>query len=102
MSNTIKQTQLIGKTTIVHHYYDVTDVARGLFGDIVYKAMQEVHITYGMEMDSYSRNEIDRSISNINSDKSKLDLAIGEVIITFTNGKTIKISTSEWGSIENA
>jgi hypothetical protein len=85
--------------TVADEYrIDVTDRARAVFGDIAQSAEQVVDnahspCTLSEDRARYRAHRIQTEAAD------QLNLAHGDVIITFVNGAVVRISSSEWGHV---
>lgn len=85
--------------TVADEYrINVSDRARAVFGDIVRSAEQAVDCAYGHgdlseDRARYRAHRIQTEAAD------QLNLAHGDVIVTFVNGVVVRISSSEWGYV---
>lgn len=76
----------------------LTAKAKAIFGGIVLEALVATRSIYGL--DGISAKYLSNFVHHHDQDTSdEIDLEYGEIIIRFTNGATIKVESSEWGSI---
>ena len=84
--------------TAEEYRIDVSDRARTVFGDISQSAEQVVDNarspgTLSEDRARYRAHRIQTEAAD------QLDLAHGDVIVTFVNGAVVRISSSEWGYV---
>lgn len=92
-------------------YADITDKVIHIFGEgIISKVLYEIEYYYGYDLDINKKESfeefIDRQYENIYNRLNELEfikeIDIGgiSIIIEFITGFSIKIDSSEWGSIQ--
>lgn len=88
-------------------YLDVTEEAKLIFGDIVADAKLNIDSIWKDEISedrledviSYAKSE-EKGFNNfIKNGRPTIDFSSQELIITFVNGKTVLMDSSEWGSV---
>lgn len=88
-------------------YLDVTKEAKLIFGDIVADAKLNIDSIWKDEISddrlediiSYAKSE-EKGFNNfIKNGRPTIDFSSQELIITFVNGKTVLMDSSEWGSV---
>ena len=88
-------------------YLDVTEEAKLIFGDIVADAKLNIDSIWKDEISedrlediiSYARSEENGFNNFIKNGRPTIDFSSQELIITFVNGKTVLMDSSEWGSV---
>lgn len=88
-------------------YLDVTEEAKLIFGDIVADAKLNIDSIWKDEISedrledviSYAKSEENGFNNFIKNGKLTIDFSSQELIITFVNGKTVLMDSSEWGSV---
>lgn len=95
MRNAIWRTETHEEYAAGDWYVDVTDIAKGLFGDVIERAEQIVN--HEDKLTNYVR----RLTVEIDHDTALLNLRYGEVVLYFVNGKRVVINSSEWGKIQS-
>lgn len=88
-------------------YLDVTEEAKLIFGDIVADAKLNIDSIWKDEITedrledivSYAKSE-EKGFNNfVKSGRPTIDFSSQELILTFVNGKTVLMDSSEWGSV---
>ena len=88
-------------------YLDVTEEAKLIFGDIVADAKLNIDSIWKDEISedrlediiSYAKSEENGFNNFIKNGRPTIDFSSQELIITFVNGKTVLMDSSEWGSV---
>lgn len=88
-------------------YLDVTEEAKLIFGDIVADAKLNIDSIWKDEISedrledviSYAKSEENGFNNFIKNGRLTIDFSSQELIITFVNGKTVLMDSSEWGSV---
>ena len=88
-------------------YLDVTEEAKLIFGDIVADAKLNIDSIWKDEISedrledviSYAKSEENGFNNFIKNGRPTIDFSSQELIITFINGKTVLMDSSEWGSV---
>jgi len=87
-------------TTAIRYNKELTATAKAIFGDIVAKAFTTTWNTTSTKEDVQQRlSSEDRDFIR---EEIEIDIGATEVWIEFTNGKTVAMQSSEWGTIEPA
>lgn len=88
-------------------YLDVTEEAKLIFGDIIADAKLNIDSIWKDEISedrledviSYAKSEENGFNNFIKNGRPTIDFSSQELIITFVNGKTVLMDSSEWGSV---
>ena len=85
-----------------NYYIDVTDEVKGVFGNIVTKAERQVY-SIAADRDKIGvQAHITHAVKHrplITATRIDLDARDYNIIVYFVNGKVVRFSVSEWGSI---